>query len=384
MTSKTSCFDSAIFKRSLRKTLPLWACYFLFWLFILPGDLISFNYQPEYYDSLTGRLCERILTFCTVGTLLSALIGLLAAWLLFSWLFRANTSYFYAGLPVRREALFLSNFFVGLLMVTLVNLLTALTAYCVTLLHGYPQLYACACFFGTSTLSFVGFYGFAVLLAMIIGQAAAMPAVYVILNFTSSVLYYSVQSLLSEFVYGMSSIYHNFGGSVFYRLSPIAYIMTNGLSVLPAQLADGSADFSRYLFSSWGSIASLAGAGLVFAILALLVFRHREMERSGDVIAVKPLRPVFLYCFTIGCSIVISYVISSMQASLFGIEGFRFVFCRAHCFLKRLHQGGARCCKIVETERLKARMRSFAFLAPAEKKERRRAGSGRPDEPGFL
>ena len=75
MTSKTSCFDSAIFKRSLRKTLPLWACYFLFWLFILPGDLISFNYQPEYYDSLTGRLCERILTFCTVGTLLSALIG---------------------------------------------------------------------------------------------------------------------------------------------------------------------------------------------------------------------------------------------------------------------------------------------------------------------
>ena len=33
MTSKTSCFDSAIFKRSLRKTLPLWACYFLFWLF---------------------------------------------------------------------------------------------------------------------------------------------------------------------------------------------------------------------------------------------------------------------------------------------------------------------------------------------------------------
>lgn len=255
MTSKTSCFDSAIFKRSLRKTLPLWACYFLFWLFILPGDLISFNYQPEYYDSLTGRLCERILTFCTVGTLLSALIGLLAAWLLFSWLFRANTSYFYAGLPVRREALFLSNFFVGLLMVTLVNLLTALTAYCVTLLHGYPQLYACACFFGTSTLSFVGFYGFAVLLAMIIGQAAAMPAVYVILNFTSSVLYYSVQSLLSEFVYGMSNIYHNFG-SVFYRLSPIAYIMTNGLSVLPAQLADGSADFSRYLFPA-GAILPL-------------------------------------------------------------------------------------------------------------------------------
>ncbi len=127
--------SSAAFERRCRS----WTCYLVFWLFILPGDLISFVYQTEYYDSLSGRLCERILNFCTVGTLLSALIGLLAAWLLFSWLFRANASYFYASLPVRREALFLSNFFVGLLMVTLVNLLTALTAYCVTLLHGYPS-----------------------------------------------------------------------------------------------------------------------------------------------------------------------------------------------------------------------------------------------------
>lgn len=168
MTSKTSYFDAAIFKRSLRKTMPLWICYLVFWLFILPGDLISFVYQPEYYDSLSGRLCERILNFCTVGSILSALIGLLAAWLLFSWLFRANASYFYASLPVRREALFVSNFAVGFLMVMLGNLLTALTAYCITLLHGYPQFYACTCFFGTSMLAFTGFYGFAVLLAMII------------------------------------------------------------------------------------------------------------------------------------------------------------------------------------------------------------------------
>ena len=156
MTSKTSYFDRAIWKRSLRKTLPLWICYLVFWLFILPGDLISFVYQPEYYDSLSGRLCERILNFCTVGSILSALIGLLAAWLLFSWLFRANASYFYASLPVRREALFVSNFAVGFLMVMLGNLLTALTAYCITLLHGYPQFYACTCFFGTSMLAFTG------------------------------------------------------------------------------------------------------------------------------------------------------------------------------------------------------------------------------------
>ncbi len=322
MTSKTSYFDAAIFKRSLRKTMPLWICYLVFWLFILPGDLISFVYQPEYYDSLSGRLCERILNFCTVGSILSALIGLLAAWLLFSWLFRANASYFYASLPVRREALFVSNFAVGFLMVMLGNFLTALTAYCITLLHGYPQFYACTCFFGTSMLAFTGFYGFAVLLAMIIGQAAAMPAVYVILNFTSSVIYYAVQYLLSDFVYGMSGRTGP-AATFFYQLSPIFYIMTYGFSVFSPQTADGVEDLSRYCFSSWGYLASLAVAGIVFAALALLVFRRREMERSGDVIAVKPLRPVFLYCFTIGCAIVLCYVISSMQSSLFGAEAFR-------------------------------------------------------------
>lgn len=207
-------------------------------------------------------------------------------------------------------------------MVMLGNLLTALTAYCITLLHGYPQFYACTCFFGTSMLAFTGFYGFAVLLAMIIGQAAAMPAVYVILNFTSSVIYYAVQYLLSDFVYGMSGRTSP-AATFFYQLSPIFYIMTYGFSVFSPQTADGVEDLSRYCFSSWGYLASLAVAGIVFAALALLVFRRREMERSGDVIAVKPLRPVFLYCFTIGCAIVLCYVISSMQSSLFGAEAFR-------------------------------------------------------------
>ena len=326
MTSKTSYFDAAIFKRSLRKTMPLWICYLVFWLFILPGDLISFVYQSEYYDSLSGRLCERILNFCTVGSILSALIGLLAAWLLFSWLFRANASYFYASLPVRREALFVSNFAVGFLMVMLGNLLTALTAYCITLLHGYPQFYACTCFFGTSMLAFTGFYGFAVLLAMIIGQAAAMPAVYVILNFASVALFSATNSLLSDFVYGMeyASWWETRFSSVFYKLSPVFLFMMQGLPTSAVFLPDGSVDPAHYRFDGWGYVGALAIAGLVFAVIALLLFRRREMERSGDAIAVKSLRPVFLYCFTAGCAVIFAYILTAFQSTTpVGARAFR-------------------------------------------------------------
>ena len=324
MMSKISCFDGAVFRRSLRKTLPLWICYLLFWLLLLPGGLLSMDYTPEHYGSLSGTLCNWILSHCTVGACISALIGLLAAWLLFSWLFHANASYFYASLPVRRETLFVTNFSVGITMVALCNLLTAIATYLITLLHGYPQLSACMSFFGASTLAFLGFYGFAVFLCMIIGQTAAMPAVYIILNFTSALVYYAVQYLLETFVYGMTVWYEDRTSSIFYRLSPVYYMAIRGFYHAPATLADGSIDESRYYLEGWGYLAALAAAGIVFTVLALLVFRRREMERSGDVIAVKPLRPVFLYSFTAGCAIVFAYVITSMQSgALYGAAAFR-------------------------------------------------------------
>ena len=138
MTSKTSYFDRAIWKRSLRKTLPLWICYLLCWLLLMPGTFLNFNYGYEHYRALSGELCEQVLGFCTIGSCVAAVIGVLAAWVLFSWLFRANAAYFYAGLPVRREALFVTNTLLGLVMVTLIHLITALASYLVLLLHGYP------------------------------------------------------------------------------------------------------------------------------------------------------------------------------------------------------------------------------------------------------
>lgn len=326
MTSKISCFDGAIFKRSLRRTLPLWVCYFLCWMLLLPAGLVSFDYRLNAYRSISGALCEWILNFCSAGIVISALIGLLAAWLLFSWLFHSSASYFYASLPVRRETLFLTNFSVGLLMVTLANLLVSLIAYLITLLRGYPQFAACASVFGTATLSFLGFYGFAVLLSIIIGQTAAMPAVYVILNFTSAVIYYAVQYLAEDFVYGMNVWWQDRYSSIFHKLSPLVYLLMHGFTIDPYRLSDGTIDDSRYYFDpqGWRYVAVMAAAGIALTVLALLIFRRREMERSGDVIAVKPLRPVFLYCFSFGSAIVLSYILSSLQSTtLYGAIAFR-------------------------------------------------------------
>ena len=48
------------------------------------------------------------------------------------------------------------------------------------------------------------------------------------------------------------------------------------------------------------------------AVIALLLHRFRRMESAGDVIAIRHLKPVFLYCFTVGCSLVLGYVLANL------------------------------------------------------------------------
>ena len=329
MTSKISCFDGAIFTRSLRKTLPLWIGYFLLWLFILPGSLLSFDYAQaaaRTWQSLPEAVFDLILPFTTIGLLLSSVIGLLSAWLLFSWLFRGASANFYASLPVRRETLFVSNLSVGLVMVTLVNLVIALISYLITVLHSLPMFVPCMAVFAVSTLTFLGFYGFAVFLSIVIGQAAAMPAVYVILNFASALLRYAVEALNETFVYGMNTWWQDRYSSFFYKLSPIYTVIVGGYDIWPTHIAE-SVD-GQYWFSFDADaicyVLALAAAGIVLSILALLLFRRREMERSGDVIAVKFLRPVFLYSFSLGCGVVFAWFVSSTQStSLYGAAAYR-------------------------------------------------------------
>lgn len=319
MTSRISYFDGAIFRRSLKKTLPLWLFYLLVWMALLPTNLLNFNYDPARYTvpTLSGKLCREILNFTLGGATFSAfLIGLAAAWLLFSWLFSTTKTYFYASLPIRRETLFVTNYAVGLLMTTLCHLIIAALSFLITAAHGYPQLSACVSFFGASTLAFVGYYSFAVLLCMIIGHIAAMPILYVILNFTSTVLYHAFEQLLSAFVYGFDGYPDQspLAATIFESLSPLFYTASGGLDIVRPQLESGGFDETRYIITGWRYLAIFFAVGVLLSVLAFLLMRRREMERSGDVISFGFLRPVFLYGFTIGCAVVLPFIVMSLQS----------------------------------------------------------------------
>ena len=318
MTSKISCFDRAVFRRALKKTAPVWILYTLYEL-LLPLRLFSFcRGVSSCTDDFLVQIEKTILGYARINaSLLPFLLGGLLAWVLFFWLFRAGTAYFYAALPVRRETLFLTNYLTGLLLCAAPALLSSLLLWAVGAGFGAAVFVPAMQVFAATMLGFLLFFSFAVLVCCVVGQMAAMPIVYVILNFTFFVLEAIVRHLLFTFVYGMPYSQSSTMQSFALHATPVLGLLQGGFRVM-TDWAERDGMYYMELnprLEGWGYLGALAALGLVFALCAFLLLKHREMERSGDVIAVGWLRPVALYVFTIGCALVLGAAMAELFSS---------------------------------------------------------------------
>ena len=318
MTSKISCFDRAVFRRALKKTAPVWILYTLYEL-LLPLRLFSFcRGVSSCTDDFLVQIEKTILGYARINaSLLPFLLGGLLAWVLFFWLFRAGTAYFYAALPVRRETLFLTNYLTGLLLCAAPALLSSLLLWAVGAGFGAAVFVPAMQVFAATMLGFLLFFSFAVLVCCVVGQMAAMPIVYVILNFTFFVLEAIVRHLLFTFVYGMPYSQSSTMQSFALHATPVLGLLQGGFRVATDWAERDGMYYMEYAprLEGWGYLGALAALGLVFALCAFLLLKHREMERSGDVIAVGWLRPVALYVFTIGCALVLGALMAELFSS---------------------------------------------------------------------
>ena len=318
MTSKISCFDRAVFRRALKKTAPVWILYTLYEL-LLPLRLFSFcRGVSSCTDDFLVQIEKTILGYARINaSLLPFLLGGLLAWVLFFWLFRAGTAYFYAALPVRRETLFLTNYLTGLLLCAAPALLSSLLLWAVGAGFGAAVFVPAMQVFAAAMLGFLLFFSFAVLVCCVVGQMAAMPIVYVILNFTFFVLEAIVRHLLFTFVYGMPYSQSSTMQSFALHATPVLGLLQGGFRVATDWAERDGMYYMEYAprLEGWGYLGALAALGLVFALCAFLLLKHREMERSGDVIAVGWLRPVALYVFTLGCALVLGALMAELFSS---------------------------------------------------------------------
>ncbi len=311
MTSVKSFFEPVLYRRDLRKTAPLWVCYLILWQFILTLPIL--NQGIDRYGSVNYYLQRTVLNSLLISCVLASVYGLAIAWIVFGGLFRANTACFDASLPVRRESQFQTHYISGITVGFGSNLIIALAAFAATAAKAVsagisiPWL-CCAQFFIYGCCAYLFFFSFAVFLCMIVQHIAAMPVLYGILNFTVYGVWLILQYLLTTFVYGMPDMMDEGSVDLF---SPLVHLMNGGLGVTTVHETAPSGEWYEKSAELNGGnyVIVLAVVGILFAIAALLLYRKHETERSGDVIAIKKLKPVFLYCFSIGCGLVIGILL---------------------------------------------------------------------------
>ena len=301
MTSKTSCFNSGLMRRSLLKGAPLWGLWLLFWLLLLPVHLLT--RQDLVPFELTRYLFDCLVVAGTFGVFF---YGLAVAWLQFAWLYRTRSAYHYASLPIRRETQFVSRYLAGLLFHVGPALVVTLLTMAAGAAKGENVVIPALVFLAVSTLLYVFYYGLAVFCAHLTGHVAAMPVLYLIANFLAPVLEYVLLLVADALIFGLSANQHLWP----LWLSPLYYCLNR--NVFSMEWLNRGGVTIGYVFTGWKPVLLFGAAGLVLAILAFLLFRRRRMESAGDVIAVSWLKPVFRYGVTLCCGLTLGMIIATL------------------------------------------------------------------------
>ena len=301
MQSKTSFFNRTLFRKNLSRYWPLWG-FASFVGFLAPAAALvrlaqsgSMSVEPlvvrEGYYYLLGNAVP-------IVSLVYAILCAMAVW---NYLYHPRSVGMMHSLPIRRQGLFLANLLSGLAMMAIPYLVagglgTLLFACC----GGFDAWGTLATVLAVIAQS-VTFFGLATFCAFLTGNIFALPALYFLLNFLAPLGDWLCNLFARGFLFGFTADY---SGSVDF-LCPVVYLtqrlyVNTEMSYQEVFNVQGGGHSTEYVITSvtlenaW-LIAAYAAAGLVFLALAYLLYRRRESERAGDVVAVRIFRPVFRF-----------------------------------------------------------------------------------------
>lgn len=310
MRSATSYFNGSLYRKTLARFWPLWGLWGVGWLFLCPLRLLN-SYLSDYhfraYSAQQSLLwdAQTLPKILTAGVFLALFFAILCAMAVFGYLYNSRSACWTHALPMRREALFTTQYLAGLSMMLLPLLaaavLTAIVEVSFLPMENWSEVLAALL---TWLLAQCGlclfFFSFAAFCAMFTGHILALPAFYGILNGLAAGLWFLVDALMNEFYYG-------------YAGTPGALTVVEYLTPTVA-LTQAVRWWTEDGLSSPGTVAVYAVVGVGLALVSLYVYRRRHVETAGDVVAVAVVRPLFKY----GVSFCSGLAFGMFTAAFFG------------------------------------------------------------------
>lgn len=289
MRSATSYFNGTLYRKTMARFWPLWTAYGVIWLFCIPLNMLNSFFNRYYNTAPQARMLNQALqlpAYLEWGLYMAFFFAILCAMAVFGYLYNSRAACWTHALPMRREALFATQYLAGLSFLLLpqlaVGVLTAIIEVAFLPMSQWGSaLSALLAFLLAQSGLCLFFFSFAAFCAMFTGHILALPAFYGILNFLAVIIYSLVDGLLMEFFYGYSG--SPGAARVAAYLAPCVVLRDAALW----SFEDG--------YASPTAVAAYAGVGVALALVSLYVYRRRHVETAGDVVAVAVVRPLFKY-----------------------------------------------------------------------------------------
>lgn len=271
MPSERTFFNKAIYKRALSRFWLIGAAYAVVLCFL---TLMCGQYFNSEFTEMSEYVSYSILTNLTRREIVAAAAAaVVMAIAVHGWMFRKTSAAYISALPVTREALLISSLLAGLTLLILPCIIAMLVS--LLLYGGAGPLWTTylLCSAAAAVLMNIAFFGLASFCTVFTGNAAVLPALYVIALYGFVGIEVVTRYIAEFLLFGVRGT-----GWELAILSPVYYFSNNYL---------GSYSHAIPL------TAIYAAAGVILAGLAVIFFRHRRMEAAGETVAVPALRPLF-------------------------------------------------------------------------------------------
>lgn len=292
MKLKKTCYDPAISRVTVKRYGLVGVLYTIGIILITVGFI-----NPVHYGEALSDVQELCITMPFINLVYAALL----TQLLLGDLYSPRLSHGLRSLPITPGGWFGTQVILGIvsvlpgILISGIILATMLTAYRIYILV----------FLGYAFLSFLFFYGAALLCAVCAGNRLGMLLLYCVVNFIGLFYGWTVIRVFCPLIYG---IYLPNFSVIFvpvvqmYDQRPFGYTYQQNLAVSAGvndETFRASYFSSANLESVWLTggvwvILGFAALGCVLIAIAMVLLRRRKAENVGDLLAFKQLNAVML------------------------------------------------------------------------------------------